>query len=79
MEGDRLYLHVLSNPLGKRGMPPDRSLRIPLPNGLLVEAVRWLNGDKPLPFSRDDEVLMIDLGSVSADPICTIIEVRVAK
>jgi len=77
LAGDTLYLHLLANPMGKTGMPADRSLTVsPLP--VQVRGVEWLNGGAPVPFRQHGKRLTLDLAQVTADPIDTILKVTLA-
>jgi hypothetical protein len=74
LAGDKIYLHILSNPRGRTGMPAGGSLEYG-PVNRIVSGVRVLNDDTPLSFTQDGTDLTIDINSVTVDPVDTIIEI----
>jgi hypothetical protein len=79
---DTIYLHLLKNSRGKTGMPPDSSITVGPIDGK-VKTVTWMNRGQRLPFAQrltsTDRTITIDIGSVKADPIDTIVKIELAK
>jgi hypothetical protein len=79
---DTIYLHLIENPQGKKGMPADKSLTIS-PLQAKVKSVTWMNKNKPLLFlqrgTSTDRTVTIELGGIQRDPIDTIIEIKLEK
>jgi hypothetical protein len=79
---DTIYLHILKNARGKTGLPPDRSMTVGPVDGK-VKAVTWMNRDQRLPFTQrltsTDRTITIDLGTVQADPVNTIMKIELAS
>jgi len=71
---DAIYLHMLVNPKGKKGMPQEETITIS-PVGEKAEAVIWMNKNKPLSFKQNASELAIDIGKVEADIVDTIIKI----
>jgi hypothetical protein len=73
-----LYLHLLRNPLGKRGMPETGALDLPA-LAVRVTRVTWMNQGKEVPFAQDRRKVHLDLAGVSADPVDTILKLDLAQ
>lgn len=72
-----IYLHALRNPRGKTGLPSTDDLTVG-PVDAKVDSVVWMNANRPLRFSQTRGVLSIHIDGVTADPIDTIIKIRLA-
>lgn len=72
-----IYIHMLKNPYGRTGMPVGKPLVL---TGLKQKAVNvtWMNTNKPLKFNQSGEKLTINLSSVKADAIDTILKIKLA-
>ena len=75
---DTIYLHVLSNPRGKTGMPAGGRLTVG-PVLAKVKDVCWMNKNAKLPFKQDGKRLTVHTKDVIADTIDTIIKVELAE
>jgi hypothetical protein len=72
---DAIYLHLLANPLGKTGLPhADRMAVGPVKRK--VRQVVWMNRNVDLPFAQEGDRLTVELKGVGADPIDTILKLR---
>jgi hypothetical protein len=69
-----IYLHVMSNERGKRGLMGTRSLAVKPVRGD-VRQVRLVPGSKKLKFERNGEAMTIDLADVVIDPVSTILAI----
>ncbi len=73
-----VYLHILANPLGKRGLHERGFLDIdPFP-GVAGEAALVPSG-KPLGFEQCGNRVMVDVRDIEIDPVDTIIQLRVKR
>lgn len=72
---DALYLYLLSTPRGKAGLPASGNLALNVPQAAIASA-RVLNSGKPVTVTPAGAGVRLDLRSVRADPVATIVEVR---
>lgn len=75
---DAIYLHVLQNPRGKKGMPPDGKItaRKVLEK---IAVVTCMNTGKPVPFTQTGDTVTIDAKTVTPDPVDTIFKLAVER
>jgi hypothetical protein len=73
-----IYLHLIKNPRGKTGLPKTSMLNIE-PISVQVESVVWMNTDKPLDFTQNENDLAVNIDGISADPVDTIIKINLAE
>jgi len=78
LERDVIYLHMIEDPFGKMGMPDADALTVGAIEARATE-VRWMNGDRKLPFEQEGRDLTIDVSDVTADPIDTILRIGLAE
>lgn len=69
-----IFLHILRNPLGKRGLAERRYIDIAPIAGEVTSVTRFPNG-KPIPFTWEDGRLSVDMKDVHLDPVDTIVRV----
>jgi hypothetical protein len=69
-----LYLHVMKNERGKRGLSGQSSLTVGQVSGA-VRQVTLVPSEKVLSFEHEDDSITIDLTGVEADPVSTIIAI----
>lgn len=74
---DVIFLHLLSNPYGKTGVPDNRRLTF-APVQQRVLRVLWMNRNVTLPFEQQGETLTVNLERVVADPVDTILKLELA-
>jgi len=74
VHGDTIYLHVMANGRGKKGMPASRQL-VCGPVYRPVASVVWMQRNHSLPFLQDGSRLTIDVQLVEPDPVDTVIEI----
>ncbi|MCD5344908.1 discoidin domain-containing protein [Agromyces sp. S2-1-8] len=74
---NNMYLHILSGPDGKKGFGAIQDGKLTI-GGLEhdVTAVTHLNTGKAISFSQDGDTVSLELSTVSADPIDTIIKLE---
>jgi hypothetical protein len=79
---DTVYLHMLKNPHGKTGLPPEGTMAVGPIEGK-VKSVTWMNKNKRLTFvqpnTSTDRTITINLKGVTADPIDTILKIELEK
>lgn len=68
-----VYLHILSNPLGKRGVFERLLLDVEL--GLAVKSVELFPDGEAVPFTESDGQLTVDVRKLRLDPADTILRV----
>ena len=73
VDGDAIYLHVMTNGRGKTGMPPDQQL-VCGPVYRQVSSVVWMQQNCSLPFEQNGSRLTIDARKVDPDPVDTVIK-----
>lgn len=75
---DDVYLHILSNPRGKRGLHERSFLNL---DPFAYEAVRvqLFPGGEAIPFAQEGTRLSIDVRGLSMDPVDTIIHIETRK
>jgi hypothetical protein len=72
---DVVYLHFMENARGKTGLPKTGTLDIgPFPAA--VKAARWMNRDESIKFEQCNGTVTLDITSVTADEIDTIIKLE---
>ncbi len=71
---NNIYLHFIQGPDGKKGYRGETSVTVHPVNDI-VKKVSWLNENKSLSFDQQGKSLTIQLESVTADPIDTIIKI----
>jgi hypothetical protein len=71
---DKIYLHILSNPRGKTGLPTGNSLTVG-PITANVSGVKLLNNNTSRSFTKSGTNLTIDIAGITADPVDTILEI----
>ncbi len=70
-----IYLHMMSDPFGKTGVPESSSLTVG-PIKRKVKSVLWMNRGVPARFTQRSESLTISLEGITADPIDTILKIE---
>ncbi len=71
-----VYLHILSNPRGKRGMFERRYVDLQ-PFARTVTSVTRFPDGAPVPYDQHKDRLSIDMQGVAHDPVDTILRVTV--
>ncbi|MBX7257473.1 MAG: discoidin domain-containing protein [Candidatus Hydrogenedentes bacterium] len=72
-----VYLHIMSTPDGKAGIPKDGSL-VAEPLAQRAVSITCMNTGKPVPFVQNDRELKLDVSAIDPDPIDTILKVELA-
>lgn len=68
-----VYLHILSNPLGKRGLFERLLLDVEI--GTTVKSVEQFPGREAVPFTQSDGKLTVDVRKLKVDPVDTILRI----
>jgi len=71
-----VYLHILSNPLGKRGLFERRFIDLSPLAGEILSVTRYPGGEA-LPFERKGERLSVDMAGVAQDEVDTIVRIEI--
>lgn len=74
---DAIYLHILKNPRGKKGLPADGKISLPtagLP-GKILSAV-CMNTGAAVPFALEGDAIVIKAAGLTPDPVDTIVKVQ---
>jgi hypothetical protein len=66
-------LHILSNPLGKRGLFERLLLDVEI--GTTVKSVEQFPGREAVPFTQSDGKLTVDVRKLKVDPVDTILRI----
>jgi len=74
---DTVYVHILKNPMGKTGKPNTDSFTVK-PVRQQVNRAIWMNKQQELPFTKKGNTLTISLDGVEADPVDTIVKIKLA-
>ena len=74
-----LYLHMLENPRGKTGLPSEGQLTVQPLAASQVRRVVWMNENRPLRFTGQDDGVTIDLTDVKKDIADTIIRIELEQ
>jgi hypothetical protein len=78
LKRDTIYIHMLKNPKGKTGMPESPSLNITIPIAK-VNSIVWMNTGKALDYTQKDNKVNISLAGITADPVDTILSLKLAS
>lgn len=70
---DAIYLHLLTTPYGKTGMPQGSALTVG-PLAQRVVSATCMNTGRALPFEQPGSELVLDLTGLAADPVDTIVK-----
>jgi F5/8 type C domain-containing protein/putative Ig domain-containing protein len=72
-----IYLHMLKTPYGKTGVPETGSVTVDPLSQKVTQAI-CMNTGAVLPFTQDGKNVTVDVSSLKADPVDTIIKLRLA-
>lgn len=74
---DTIYLHMLTTPYGKTGMPQAATLAVG-PLAQTVSSVICMNSGKPVLFEQNGAEVVLHLTDIAADPVDTILKLSLA-